>query len=297
MFRGRAARLRCRTMDATTAPAHLTLLWRVIARIVIVVVRLLRWRIDVRGLEHVPRHGGAVLAFNHHSYLDFVMVGWPIVRILRRPLRFLAKREIWTSRKVGWIVRWARAIPVDRSSLSGRASAFDGAIDALRCGDLVAVAPEQTISPSFELLPLRTGAARMAQLSGVPIVPVAGWGTQRVLTKGGPKRLVRKLPVLVRFGAPLSVGPEDDPVAVTAELAHRLTTLLHEAQEEYPDGAPAGADWVPARLGGGAPEHDEVLRAHLERERSWSEQDRGPDASAGDDGEDRGTARGGPAPA
>ncbi len=272
-------------MDTTGAPAQLTWRWRVLARIIIIVVRLLRWRIDVRGLEHVPRRGGAVLAFNHHSYVDFVMVGWPIIRVLHRPLRFLAKREIWTSNKIGWVVRWARAIPVDRSSLRGRAAAFDGAIDALRCGDLVAVAPEQTISPSFELLPLRTGAARMAQLAGVPIVPVAGWGTQRALTKGGPKRLVRKLPVLVRFGAPLNVGPEDDPVAVTAELAHRLTGLLHEAQEEYPDGAPAGADWVPARLGGGAPEHDEVLRAHLERERTWSEQDRGVEPPACDDGD------------
>jgi 1-acyl-sn-glycerol-3-phosphate acyltransferase len=284
-------------MDAT-APAHLTWRWRVIARVVIVVVRLLRWRIDVRGLEHVPRRGGAVLAFNHHSYVDFVMVGWPIIRTLRRPLRFLAKREIWNSSKVGWVVRSARAIPVDRSSPSSRMAAFDGAVDALRCGDLVAVAPEQTISPSFELLPLRTGAARMAQAAGVPIVPVAGWGSQRALTKGGPKRLVCKLPVLVRFGAPLHVAPQDDPVAATEELARRLTSLLHDAQQEYPDGMPAGARWVPARLGGGAPDHDEVLRAHLERERGWDEQDVGsgpPDRGDGDGGEDPGTSRDGPA--
>jgi 1-acyl-sn-glycerol-3-phosphate acyltransferase len=269
-------------MDAT-APAHLTWRWRVLARIVIVVVQLLRWRIDVRGLEHVPRRGGAVLAFNHHSYVDFMMVGWPIVRTLRRPLRFLAKREIWASPKVGWVVRWARAIPVDRSSPSSRMAAFEGAVDALRCGDLVAVAPEQTISPSFELLPLRTGAARMAQAAGVPIVPVAGWGSQRALTKGGPKQAVRRLPVLVRFGAPLSVGPQDDPVAVTEELARRLTSLLHDAQQAYPDGMPAGARWVPARLGGGAPAHDEVLRAHLERERGWDEQD-----GSGSPGRERG---------
>ncbi len=281
-----------------TAPAHLTWRWRVLARIVIVVVRLLRWRIDVRGLEHVPRHGGAVLAFNHHSYLDFVMVGWPIIRTLRRPVRFLAKREIWSSPRVGWIVRWARAIPVDRSSPSGRAAAFDGAVDALRSGDLVAVAPEQTISPSFELLPLRTGAARMAQAAGVPIVPVAGWGTQRALTKGGRKRLVRQLPVLVRFGAPLSVAPQDDPIAATAELTRRLTGLLHEVQEAYPDGAPAGADWVPARLGGGARDHDEVLRAHLERERGWTTEPDGGSGTAERDGEEGpGAPRGDPASA
>ena len=281
-------------MEAT-APAHLTWRWRVLARISVVVGRLLRWRSDVRGLEHGPRRGGAVLAFNHHSSVDFVMVGWPRVRTLRRPLRFPARREIWASPKVGWVGRWARAIPVDRSSASARAAAFDGAVGALRSGDLVAVAPEQTISPSFELLPLRTGAARMAQAAGVPIVPVAGWGTQRVLTKGGQKRFVRKLAVLVRFGSPLRVAPQDDPVVATEELTRRLSALLHQAQTDHPHGAPAGADWVPARLGAGAPEHDEVLRAHLEREYDWAEQDRATGRPGCEDGEGPGASRGGPA--
>jgi 1-acyl-sn-glycerol-3-phosphate acyltransferase len=250
-------------------PRTLTWRWRVIAAVIIALVRMLRWRIDVQGLEHVPPRGGAVLAFNHHSYLDFVMVGWPVVRQLRRPLRFLAKREIWASRKVGWAVRWAEAVPVDRGSAAARAAAFDAAAAALQAGDLVAVAPEQTISASFELLPLRTGTARMAQLAGVPIVPVAGWGTQRVLTKGGPKRLQARLPVTVRFGPPLAVGPDEDPVEVTEQLTRRLTTLLDEVQRSYPDGTPAGAAWVPARLGGGAPDHAEVLRQYQERERTW----------------------------
>ncbi len=244
--------------------------WRAIAALVIAFVRLLRWRIDVQGLEHVPRRGGAVLAFNHHSYLDFLMVGWPVVRTLRRPLRFLAKREIWSSRKVGWVVRWVGAIPVDRGSATARTNAFDAAASALSAGELVAVAPEQTISRSLELLPLRTGAARMAQQAGVPVVPVAGWGTHRALTKGAPKRLPRKLPVTVRFGAPIEVAADADPVAVTAELGTRLEGLLHEVQASYPDGAPPGARWVPARLGGTAPRHEEVLRDHHQREQGWS---------------------------
>jgi 1-acyl-sn-glycerol-3-phosphate acyltransferase len=266
----------------TSGARELTWRWRVIAAIIILAVRVLRWRIDVQGLEHVPARGGAVLAFNHHSYVDFMMVGWPIVRQRRRPMRFLAKREIWSSRKVGWVARWAAAIPVDRGSGTARSAAFEAATAALRAGDLVAVAPEQTISPSFELLPLRTGAARMAQLAGVPIVPVAGWGTQRALTKGGPKRLIRKLPVTVRFGDPLTVGPDDDFVEATDELARRMTHLLHGVQESYPDGAPPGADWVPARLGGGAPDHAEVLREHAERERRWSGSQ--PGSGRGDDG-------------
>lgn len=234
-------------------PLRLTMRWRVIARLVIIVVRLLGWRIDVQGLEHVPHDRGAVLAFNHHSYADFVMVAWGPVRKLRRPLRFLAKREMWESRWVGWMVRWVGAVPVDRGSSQARAGAFDAAAAALRAGDLVTVAPEQTISPSFELLPLRTGAARMAQLSGVPIVPAVGWGTQRFATKGSRPRPAFGIPVTIRFGPPISVASDDDPVAVTEQLARTMTEMLHEIQESYPGGTPAGAAWVPARLGGGAP--------------------------------------------
>jgi 1-acyl-sn-glycerol-3-phosphate acyltransferase len=241
----------------------------VIVAIVVTFVRLLRWRVRIEGLHHVPRRGGAVLAFNHHSYSDFVMLAWGPVLRLRRPVRFLAKREVWASRWTGWVVRWGEAVPVDRSSSSARAGAFDAAAAALRAGDLVAVAPEQTISRSFELLPFRTGAARMAQQGGAPIVPVIGWGTHRFATKGRKARLVTGLPVVVRFGEPLHVGPHDDPVTATAELQARMERLLDEVQRSYPDGAPAGAWWVPARLGGAAPPHDQVLRAHLERTSRW----------------------------
>ena len=257
---------------------RLTWRWRLIAAVAIVTVRgVLSWRIDVQGLKHVPRRGGAVLAFNHHSYADFVMVAWPVVRRLKRPVRFLAKREIWSSRRFGWIVRWAGAVPVDRADPAARADAYAAATSALRSGDLVAVAPEQTISPSYELLPMRTGAARMARDADVPIVPVVGWGTHRAVPKGAPNRPQRRLPVSVRFGPPMRVGENDDVTEATAALERQMTALLHEVQETYPDGAPPGAPWVPARLGGGAPRHDEVLREHEERERRWG----GPNDGSG----------------
>jgi 1-acyl-sn-glycerol-3-phosphate acyltransferase len=246
-----------------------------IAATVIGVANLLRWQIRVHGLDNVPRDGGAVLAFNHHSYLDFVMVAWGPVRRLRRPIRFLAKREIWASRWLGWLVRWAEAVPVDRGSTTARAGAFDAAADALRSGDLVAVAPEQTISPSFELLPFRTGAVRMAQLSGAPIVPAIGWGSQRIATKGGRIRPGVGTPIEVHFGAPVHVGADEDPVAATQRLQTAMTALLERVQRDYPDGTPAGAPWVPARLGGGAPDHAEVLARHQQRTRGWREPDAG----------------------
>lgn len=244
---------------------RLTWKWRVIAGLVVTLVRVCRWRVTVEGLEHVPRDGGAVLAFNHHSYLDFVMLAWGIVLELRRPVRFLAKREIWASRRMGWLVRWAEAVPVDRTSQVARADAYAAAVEALAAGDLVAVAPEQTISTSFELLPFRTGAVRMAARSGVPIVPVVGWGSHRTAAKGVGYRRGAGNPVVVRYGPLLPVALDDDPVEVTARLQETMARMLDEVQRSYPDGTPAGAWWVPARLGGGAPPHDEVLRAHEDR--------------------------------
>ena len=244
---------------------RLTWRWRVITAMVVTLTRVCRWRVHVEGLEHVPRRGGAVLAFNHHSYLDFVMLAWAIVRRLQRPVRFLAKREIWASPGTGWLVRWAEAVPVDRTSADARADAYGAAVEALAAGDLVAVAPEQTISTSFELLPFRTGAVRMAQRSGVPVVPAVGWGSQRVAAKGRSRRGGFGIPIVVRYGPPLAVTPQDDPVELTARLETTMASMLDQVQRDYPDGTPAGAWWVPARLGGGAPDHAEVLRTHQER--------------------------------
>jgi 1-acyl-sn-glycerol-3-phosphate acyltransferase len=249
---------------------RLTWKWRVITVVVVAFVRLSRWRVRVQGLGHVPHTGGAVLAFNHHSYVDFVMLAWAPVRQLRRPVRFLAKREIWTSRRVGWLARWGDAVPVDRGSVRARADAYRAAVEALEAGDLVAVAPEQTISPSFELLPFRTGAVRMAQRAGVPLVPVVGWGSQRFATKGAGIRAAFGIPVVVRYGPPLEVAPGDDVVAATRQLQETMTTMLDEVQRDY--GTPAGAWWVPARLGGGAPDHAEVLAAHEQRFRDQGHQ-------------------------
>jgi 1-acyl-sn-glycerol-3-phosphate acyltransferase len=255
----------------TPAPRVLTRRWRFVAGIILGVFQLARWRTDVRGLEHVPTVGGAVIAFNHHSYADFVMVGWPIVRRLRRPLRFIGKKEVCASRWIGWATRWGDVIPVDRSSPAARAGAFSEAEEALRAGDLVAVAPEQTISPSFELLPFRTGVARMAQRTGVPIVAAVGWGSQRFYTKGGRIGRLTRVPTVVSFLPPVHVGPDEDVTEATRALRSRMEAALHDLQEHYVDGAPAGAPWVPARLGGGAPDHATILAGHVRRTRTWGE--------------------------
>ena len=235
-----------------------TLRFRVVAWIVIALVRLARWRVRTTGIEHVPREGGAVVCWNHHSHVDFVITAWEIYLRLGRPVRYLAMRELWDHRWLGWVPRFADAIPVSREDAGDRDRALADAVGALREGHLVMVAPEGGISESFELRTFRTGAARMAQLAGVPLVPSTSWGTHRLTTTGHGISPVEAhgIPVEVAFGAPVPVPEDATAVDLTHDLRRRMGDLLHEVQDRYPDGAPAGAWWVPARLGGGAPEPD-----------------------------------------
>lgn len=219
------------------------------------IMRLQRWHFDVAGLEHVPRRGGAVIAANHISFWDFFTVGRTPYEDLGRPVRILAKESLFRMPVFGTLMRRAEHIPVHRGAGRG---ALESAVEALQAGELVLVLPEQTISPSFEFLPFKTGAARMAQAARVPIVPAVSWGSHRFHTTGRRLRWSWRLPVSVRYGEPLRPAPDADPVAVTAELRDRMGILLDDAVRTYADGTPAGAWWVPARHGGGAPAHDEV---------------------------------------
>jgi len=202
--------------------------------------------ITYSGEENIPEHGGAVVAINHTSYVDFIPAGLAVYRRGRR-LRFMIKAEMQEVRLVNFLIKHTRTIPVDRHA---GADAYALAVRRLREGELVGVYPEATISRSFELKEFKTGAARMALDADVPLVPVIVWGAQRIWTKDHPRRLVgKKGPVAVRVGPPLRAA--EDISQTTAALHASMTTLLHQVQEGYPH--PAGAYWVPHRLGGGAP--------------------------------------------
>ena len=242
-----------------------SLVYRFAAWLAFTVMRLQRWRITVEGVAHLPRHGGAVIAANHTSFWDFFTTGWLPYHAWNRPVRILAKASLFRARGFGWFMRRAEHIPVHRGS---GGPALRSAIEALEQGELVLVLPEQTISPSLELLPFKPGAIRMAAAAGVPVVPAVSWGSHRFHTVGRRPRWSWRLPVTVRYGEPLHPTPGDDPEELTTQLRERIATLLDEVQRTYPDGAPEGAWWVPARLGGGAPEPEEAdafLRALADR--------------------------------
>ena len=207
------------------------------------------------GLENVPRTGGFVLALNHNGYLDFLVPGLGLYRAGRRG-RFMIKSEVMDIGIMRFLVNHTGSVPVDRSA---GADAFRAAVDALRAGRVVVVYPETTISRSFELKAFKTGAVRMAAEAGVPVVPAVHWGAQRQLSKGTRRRMgFSRTPVDVKFGEPIHYPDDVDVEQATLALHDMMAQLLRDVQDEYPD-APAGADWLPARLGGGAPTPEEAL--------------------------------------
>ncbi|MGC0366887.1 1-acyl-sn-glycerol-3-phosphate acyltransferase [Rhodococcus sp. 27YEA15] len=217
-------------------------------------------KFSVKGEQNVPASGGAVIAVNHTGYMDFTYAGLP-VRTPKRYIRFMAKQEVFDNKIAGPIMRALKHIPVDRAA---GADSYRAAVSFLERGELVGVYPEATISRSFEIKEFKSGAARMAIEAGVPIVPIAIWGAQRVWTKGYPKRLGRtNTPISIVVGEP--IHPFEPAAELTATLRSTMQELLLDAQKDYEH--PAGAYWVPARLGGSAPtlaQADEMDRAEAE---------------------------------
>ena len=206
-------------------------------------------RFDSKGVENIPREGGAILAMNHIGYLDFALIGTCALPV-KRYVRFMAKRELFDNKVAGPLLRGMHHISVDRSS--GSAS-FVAALRALRAGEIVGIFPEGTISVSFELKEFKSGAVRLAIGADVPVIPTAVWGSQRIWTKKVKRDLSRKkVPIFVAFGEPLYFTKGSSVEEGEAQLRSSMQELLLELQSRYPD-SHIGARWAPVRLGGSAP--------------------------------------------
>ena len=211
--------------------------------------RYLGLRFDFKGVENIPRDGGAILAMNHVAYLDFALIGTAALPV-KRYVRFMAKKEIFENKIAGPLMRGMHHISVDRSS--GSAS-FVAALRALKSGEIVGIFPEGTISVSFELKEFKSGAVRLAMGAGVPVIPAVIWGSQRIWTKKVKRNLKRnKYPISVTFGEPLYFTKADDVEQGEAQLRAAMQALLLDVQSHYPD-SHEGARWAPIRLGGSAP--------------------------------------------
>ena len=206
-------------------------------------------RFDFKGVHHIPRDGGAILSINHVGYLDFALTGTAALPA-GRYVRFMAKKEIFNNKLAGPLMRGMHHISVDRGN--GSAS-FVTALRALRAGEIIGIFPEGTISVSFEIKELKSGAVRLAMAAGVPVIPTIVWGSQRIWTKKVKRNLRReKFPITVAFGEPLYFDKQSNVEASESVLRETMIAMLHEVQDKYPD-SHQGQRWAPLRLGGSAP--------------------------------------------
>ena len=199
---------------------------------------VLRGRVHVEGLHNVPRHGGALLVGNHVGTIDPPLTGSLIPRL---DVHYMAKSEAFANPRVRWIFRGFNAFPVVRGSADR--TALRHTLDLLRQGHVVLVYPEGSRSPDGHLREPQAGVGFLARHGGVPVIPVAVWGTENVLATG-TKRINRS-DVHVRYGTPVVLpagqgAPRSDNRAVAAAIMSAVSAMLparYRAAE--PQGAPA----------------------------------------------------------
>jgi 1-acyl-sn-glycerol-3-phosphate acyltransferase len=196
------------------------------------------FRPQVEGLRYVPRRGPAILASNHLSFSDSIFM--PLM--VPRRVTFVAKAEYFTGRGIkGWLIRMffvgAGTIPVDRSGGRAAQAAIDTGLRVLREGKLFGIYPEGTRSPDGRLYRGKTGVARIALLSGAPVVPVAMLNSDEIQPSG--KIIPKLLRPKIRFGTPLDfsrhagrVGDRMVERAVADEIMYELMVL---SGREYVD--------------------------------------------------------------
>jgi 1-acyl-sn-glycerol-3-phosphate acyltransferase len=218
----------------------------------VVLTPLLRliWRIDTRDRDRVPARGAAILASNHQSFIDSILI--PLV--IRRRVTFLAKAEYFETWKTAWFFKAVGQIPIRRGGGSASERALVCAREVLEAGGLLGVYPEGTRSTDGRIYRGRTGVARMALRCGVPVVPVAVAGTREIQPIGCMRpKLFRS--ASIRFGVPMSWpelrGAQDDPEVlrrVTDEIMAAIAGLA--GQTVQPDYVKKDRLPVPGRPGG-----------------------------------------------
>lgn len=214
--------------------------WRRLAVFVIKPTMLVLTRRTWIGAENIPRDGGVILAFNHLSEFDPMVVSHFVYEAGRWP-QFLAKASLFKVPAFGRFLVWVRQIPVYRGTADA-AKSLDAAAAAIRAGDSVIIYPEGTTPKQGDLWPQRgkTGVARLHLSTGAPVVPIITWGSQRFFDpRTHKKRFVPGTPVTVLAGPPvdLSRWRDAEPTAanlnaITEEIMDALRNQLAEARGE-----------------------------------------------------------------
>jgi 1-acyl-sn-glycerol-3-phosphate acyltransferase len=192
------------------------------------------------GLEHVPKEGATLVACNHISYFDPLAHGYFLEKAGRRP-RYLAKSELYKNPFLRRLLEGAKQIPVHRGT--GDRAPLEASLGALQRGEVVVVYPEATVTTNPDFTPMqgKTGIARMTLGTGVPVLPLAVWGTAPVWQRGGKRNLKYGRPVWVKAGPPLDFSEHEDDREdpevlrkVTDAVMAELTVLVDDLRARYP---------------------------------------------------------------
>lgn len=192
------------------------------------------YRVRVHGADRIPENGGCILAANHDSLVDPMVLGLAT----RRPVRFMAKIELWSNPVIAWAMDGLGAFPVRRAA--GDKAAQAAAVELLEAGEVLGIFPQGTALP-HRRKPWGRGAARLALETGSPIVPVFLLHTERALRPGRPKLGLPRVQVLV--APPLEVARGAPTVVNARAVTRRLEEAIAELRRPY--GPPAHA-WYPS---------------------------------------------------
>jgi 1-acyl-sn-glycerol-3-phosphate acyltransferase len=215
------------------------------------------WRPEITGGEHIPASGGAILASNHLSIVDSIFL--PLM--VDRPVTFAAKSEYFTGtrpidRITGAYLRATKQLSVDRAQARAGQDMLEAALGLLRGGALFGIYPEGTRSPDGRLYRGRTGIGWLAANSGLPVIPVAMSGTDRVLPPG--QKVPRVAKIRISVGEPLTFenyrdlpSPARQRRAITDEVMQRIRAL--SGQEYVPVYASVRKEELAAARNGARP--------------------------------------------
>jgi 1-acyl-sn-glycerol-3-phosphate acyltransferase len=190
--------------------------------------------------DKVPRTGAFVLAPDHYSEIDPLVIGVAMWKVGRMP-RFLAKASLFGIPVLGAIMRRTKQVPVEREGSARQSDPLAAARQITEHGLAVIIYPEGTLTREPELWPMRgkLGAVRMALDANIPIVPVAHWGTQLVLPRYGKLSLFPRKKITVKYGEPLDLSAYRDQPRTTRMLAEAtelvmqaITALLEDLRGE-----------------------------------------------------------------
>ena len=176
-----------------------------IARAFVAPLAKVIWRPTIIGRENVPAEGGVVVASNHLSFIDSIVISM----LARRPVSFLAKEEYFTGTGIkGAISRSfftsVGAIPVKRGAGQAAQEALDAGLAKIEAGGAFSIYPEGTRSRDGRLYRGKTGVAWLALTAGVPVVPVALTGTQNLQPVGSTR--IRRAKITIEFGEPMDLS-------------------------------------------------------------------------------------------